>query len=154
MNNNEIVEISAVGVVKLKVKDLYQKFSECTDQVKETDSMEKIIEVLFRNKATRTVFVVGKKGKLLGVIRLQEILDAIGKDISPPFLSFTKKQKKVTAVDLMILPTIVQLEDNLEVALTVATKFGLQDIPVCHKGKLVGELDCFELIYGLSKQTV
>ena len=70
----------------MKVKDLYQKFSECTDKVKETDSMEKIIEVLFRNKATRTVFVVGNKGKLMGVIRLQEILRAIGKDISLGFV--------------------------------------------------------------------
>lgn len=135
----------------MKVKDLYQKFSECTDKVKETDSMEKIIEVLFRNKATRTVFVVDNKGKLMGVIRLQEILSAFGKDISPPLFSSAKKQKNITAVDLMILPTIVQLEDNAEDALTVAIKFGLQDIPVCHKDKLVGELDCFELIYGLSK---
>ncbi len=135
----------------MKVKDLYQKFSECTDQVKETDSVEKIIGVLFRNKATRTVFVVGNKGKLMGVIRLQEILDVLGKDLSPPLFSFTKKQKKTTAVDIMILPTVVQLEDPIEDALTVAIKFGLQDIPVCHKGKLVGELDCFELIYGLSK---
>jgi len=33
----------------------------------------------------------------------------------------------------------------------VAKKCGLQDIPVCKDGKLVGELDCFELIYGLVK---
>ena len=51
-------------MIALKVKDLYQKFSGYTDKVEESDSMEKIIKVLFRNKATRTVFVVDKKNKL------------------------------------------------------------------------------------------
>jgi len=131
------------------VKDLYQKFSGYTDKVEETDSMEKIIQVLFRNKATRTVFVVDKKGGLRGVIRLKEIFDIIGKNQASRF-SFMKKPKEVTAKDIMTSPTIVQLEDDLEDALMVARKFEMQDIPVCEKGKLIGELDCFELIYGLS----
>ncbi len=133
----------------LKVKDLYQKFSGYTDQVKESDSMEKIIEVLFRNKATRTVFVVDKKGNLRGVIRLKEIFDIIKKD-QPSLFSFLKEPKEVTARDIMTSPTIVHLEDNLEEALIIARKFELQDIPICKNGKLIGELDCFELIYGLS----
>lgn len=135
----------------MKVKDLYQKFSPYTDKVEESDSMEKIIKVLFRSKATRTVFVVDKKGNLRGVIRLQEIFDMFGKGFSPAALfSSMKEPKKTTAIDIMTSPAIVQLEDSLEDTLIVARKFGLQDIPVCKKGKLIGELDCFELIYGLS----
>ena len=61
-----------------------------------------------------------------------------------------KEPKKATAMDIMTSPTIVQLEDSLEDTLIVARKFRLQDAPVCKKGKLIGELDCFELIYGLS----
>ena len=133
----------------MKVKDLYQKFSGYTDKVEESDSMEKITEALFRNKATRTVFVVDKKGYLRGVIRLKEIFAIIEKDHQSLF-SFMKKPKEITARDIMASPTIIQLEDNLEEALVVARKFEMQDIPVCEKGKLIGELDCFELIYGLS----
>ncbi len=135
----------------MKVKDLYQKFSGYTDKVEESDSMEKIIKVLFKNKATRTVFVVDKKGNLRGVIRLKEIFDMFGKGFSSTALfSSMKEPKKTTAMEIMISPTIVQLEDSLEDTLIVARKFELQDIPVCRKGKLIGELDCFELIYGLS----
>ncbi|MDP6670575.1 MAG: CBS domain-containing protein [archaeon] len=131
------------------MRNLYQEFSGYTDKVRESDSMEKVIKVLFKNKATRTVFVVDKKGNLRGVISLKEIFKIIGKDQQSLF-SFMKKPKEFTARDVMASPTVVHLEDDLEDALTVAIKFKMQDIPVCKKGKLIGELDCFELIYGLS----
>lgn len=136
----------------MKVKDLYQEFSPHTDKVREDDSIEKVIEVLFRNKSTRTVFVVDERDYLRGIITLQEIFNMLEDNVAPEkLLFFLKKRKKDCARDIMIKPTIVRLEDNLEDALIVAKKCGLQDIPVCENGKLVGGLDCFELIYGLIK---
>jgi len=139
-------------VIELKVKDAYEKLSPRTDKVQMDDSLEKVFEVLLRNKSTRTVFVVDEKDCLRGAITLNEIFNLLEDSVSPrKLLFFLKQQKKDCAADIMVEPTIVQLEDTLEDALIVARNCGLQDIPVCKNGKLVGELDCFELIYGLIK---
>jgi len=136
----------------LEVKELYQEFSVNTDKVKMDESIERVFEVLLRNKSTRTVFIVDEKDFLRGVITLNEIFSLLEDSFSPKKLLFFLKQKKIKcASDIMIQPTIIQLGDSLEDALIVAKKCGLQDIPVCEKGKLIGELDCFELIYGLIK---
>ena len=130
---------------------MHQEFSSNTDKVKVDDSIEKIFEVLFANKSTRTVFVVDDSDRLRGVITLQEIFGLLEESAPRKLLFFLKQQKKECAEDIMIEPTMVQLEDTLEDALIVARKCGLQDIPICENGKLIGELDCFELIYGLIK---
>jgi len=135
----------------LKVKDAYEKLSPHTDKVQVDDSIERVFEVLLRNKSTRTVFVVDERGYLRGVITLQEIFNLLEESTPKKLLFFLKQQKKDCAGDIMVKPTIVKLEDTLEDALIVAKNCGLQDIPVCKDGKLVGELDCFELIYGLIK---
>ena len=135
----------------MKVKDAYERLSSCTDKVRADDSIERVFEVLLRNKSTRTVFVVDEKGYLRGVITLQEIFSLLGDRTPDKLLFFLKQKKKDCAVDIMVEPTIVRLEDTLEDALVVAKNCGLQDIPVCKAGKLIGELDCFELIYGLVK---
>ncbi|GEM_PF-1469758 len=135
----------------MKVKDAYEKLSPHTDKVQVDDSIERVFEVLLRNKSTRTVFVVDERGYLRGVITLQEIFNLLEESTPKKLLFFLKQQKKDCAGDIMVKPTIVKLEDTLEDALIVAKNCGLQDIPVCKDGKLVGELDCFELIYGLIK---
>lgn len=136
----------------MNVKDLYQGFSVNTDKVKMDDSIEKVFEALLRNKSTRTVFVVDEKDFLRGVVTLNEIFGLLDDSFSPKKLLFFLRKKKIEcASDIMIQPAFVQLGDTLEDALIVAKKCGLQDIPVCENGKLIGELDCFELIYGLIK---
>ena len=52
---------------------------------------------------------------------------------------------------MMIQPEIVMPDNELEDALRTAKVFKIQDIPVCENGKLIGELDAFELVYGLMK---
>jgi predicted transcriptional regulator len=136
----------------VKVKDVYEKNSGFVDKVFETDSIEKVIQVLVSNKSTRTVFVIDKKMNLLGVITISEIFGHLFNKMKPEILTIFNKKKDLKAKDIMKVVISVSLDDDLNNAFRAAIVSKLQDLPVCEKGKLVGELDCFELLEGLIAQ--
>ncbi len=133
----------------MKVRDVYEKNSGFVDKVLETDSIEKVVEVMSSNKSTRTVFVIDKKMKLVGVITIHEIFGQIFNKMKPKILKLFNKKKDLKARDVMKVAMSVSLDDSLDNAFRAAIVSGFQDLPVCEKGKLVGELDCFELLDGL-----
>ncbi|MBU2477220.1 CBS domain-containing protein [Candidatus Micrarchaeota archaeon] len=133
----------------MKVRDVYEKNSGFVDKVLETDSIEKVIEVMAENKSTRTVFVVDAKMNLLGVITIREIFGQIFNKMKPEILKIFNKKKDLKAGDIMKVVISVSLDDDLDNAFRAAIVSNLQDLPVCEKGKIVGELDCFELLDGL-----
>ena len=136
----------------MKVRDVYKKFSEKVDTVEPNTPINKVVNIFMESKKRRNVYVVDDSEKLIGLITVNEIFTSVRPDISPnKILFFIHKSNIKTAKDVMTEPEIVKLDDSLEDALRVAEVFKIQDIPVCKNGKLVGELDVFELVYGLMK---
>ncbi len=133
----------------MKVRDVYEKNSGFVDKVFENDSIEKVIEVMAENKSTRTVFVIDKKMNLVGVITIREIFGQIFDKMKPKILKIFNKKKNLKARDVMKFGISVSLDDSLDDAFRAAIVSNLQDLPVCEKGKIAGELDCFELLDGL-----
>jgi len=131
------------------VRDVFQENSGFVDKVLENDSIEKVIAVMALNKATRTVFVVDELKNLVGVITIREIFDSIFDEMKPKILNWFNKKKNLNSRDIMGSPITISLDDDLEDALRAAKASNLQDLPVCEDGKVVGELDCFELLDGL-----
>ena len=136
----------------MKVRDVYKKFSEKVDTVKPNTPINKVVKIFMESKKRRNVYIVDDSENLIGLITVNEIFTSVRPDISPnKILFFIHKSNIKTAKDVMTEPEIVKLDDSLEDALRVAEVFKIQDIPVCKNGKLVGELDVFELVYGLMK---
>ncbi len=136
----------------MKVRDVYKKFSEKVDTVKPNTPINKVVKIFMESKKRRNVYIVDDSENLTGLITVNEIFTSVRPDISPnKILFFIHKSNIKTAKDVMTEPEIVKLDDSLEDALRVAEVFKIQDIPVCKNGKLVGELDVFELVYGLMK---
>jgi CBS domain-containing protein len=136
----------------MKVKDVYEKFSGEVDTVIASTPLDKVIDIFMKSKNRRNVYVVDDSEKLIGVITVNEIFTSVRPDISPnKIVFFLKKDNLKTAKDVMIEPETVMPDDDLEDALRTAKIFKLQDVPVCKNGRLIGELDAFELVYGLIK---
>ncbi|MFH1586346.1 MAG: CBS domain-containing protein, partial [Candidatus Diapherotrites archaeon] len=112
-------------------------------------SIERVIAVMGANKATRTVFVINETKDLVGIITIQEIFDHIFDEMKPKIIKWLDKKKDLKAGDIMRAAISVSLDDNLDDALRAASAAKLQDLPVCENGKIVGDLDCFELLDGL-----
>lgn len=136
----------------MKVKDVYKKFSGSVDTVNPDTPIEEVIDIFMKSKQRRNVYVVDESSNLIGVITASEIFTSVRPDITPnKIVFFLKKDSIKTAKDVMIQPEIVMPDNELEDALRTAKVFKIQDIPVCENGKLTGELDAFELVYGLMK---
>lgn len=136
----------------MKVRDVYKKFSGKVDTVKPNTPINKVVNIFMESKKRRNVYVVDDSKNLIGLITVNEIFTSVRPDISPnKILFFIHKDSIKTAKDVMTEPGIVKLDDSLEDALRVAKVFKIHDIPVCKKGKLIGELNAFELVYGLMK---
>jgi CBS domain-containing protein len=138
--------------VSMKVRDVYKKFSGRVDTVKPNTPINEVINIFMKNKKRRNVYVVDDSKNLIGLITVNEIFTSVRPDISPnKIVFFLKKDNIKTAKDVMAEPGMVRLDDDLEDALRTAKVFKIQDVPVCENGKLIGELDAFELVYGLMK---
>lgn len=133
----------------MKVEAVYNTNSEFVDNVLEDDALEKVIAVMGANKATRTVFVVDGEGNLAGMITIKEIFDHVFDEMKPGIMKLFGKKKGLKARDIMRSAISVSLDDDLNDALRAAKAGNLQDLPVCRDGKVIGELDCFELLDGL-----
>lgn len=142
---------SIQGRESMKVGKVYNKFSGSPDTVKTDMPIRDVIDIFMKSKKRRNVYVVDDSGKLIGLITVNEIFTAVRPEMGPnKIIFFLNNRKKVkTAKDVMIEPETVTPDDDLEDALRTAKVFKLHDIPVCKKGELVGELDAFELVYGL-----
>lgn len=136
----------------MKVKDVYKKFSGSVDTVNPDTPIEEVIDIFMKSRQRRNVYVVDESSNLIGVITASEIFTSVRPDITPnKIVFFLKKDSIKTAKDVMIQPEIVMPDNELEDALRTAKVFKIQDIPVCENGKLIGELNAFELVYGLMK---
>jgi CBS domain-containing protein len=132
-----------------KVSEHYRSMSAGVDLASPEASIDEVIASVSRDPASRSVFVVDAERRLLGIISARQILAVLGGKYSKDF-SFgqTRELLATHAIDLMEVPYWVSPTDDLEEGLRLAVQHELQDIPVVEDGRVVGNLDCLEIITG------
>ena len=136
----------------MDVKTVYTENSGFVDKVLGSDPIEKVLTVMVANKTTRTVFVIDEERNLVGLITIKEIFKHLFDEMKPQIVKLFGKKKDLKARDIMRSAISVSLDNTLDEALSAAKAGNLQDLPVCKDGKVIGELDCFELLNGLIEE--
>jgi CBS domain-containing protein len=132
-----------------KVSEHYRSMSAGVDLASPEASIDEVIANVSRDPASRSIFVVDAGQRLLGIISARQILAVLGGKYSKDF-SFgqTRELLATRAIDLMEVPYWVSPTDDLEKGLRLAVQHDLQDIPVVQDGRVIGNLDCLEIIIG------
>ena len=131
----------------MKVRDCFRTISKGMDLVAPEASVEEVIGSVTRDPAARAVFVVDEERRLLGIISVREILAVLGgKYVSESSFGQTRELLATQAADLMQASYWVSPEDDLEEGLRIAVQYDLHDIPVVEDGRVIGNLDCLEII--------
>ena len=134
------------------VRDVYKKFSSEQDTVRPNTPIAEVIDIFMKDRERRNVYIIDDSEKLIGMITVNEIFNSVRPNVHPnKILFFLENNNVKTADDIMFEPEIVKLDDDLEDALRVAKVSKNPDVHVCENGRLIGELDAFELVYGLMK---
>lgn len=131
----------------MKVKEVFQTITKGADLVRETDPIREVIHKVARNPATRSVFVVDDSERLVGIINVRALLRVVGaRFLNRETLTVIPYLTARKASDIMQQPYSVCLEDEIEEGLRLAVQHDLKDIPVVEDGKVVGDLNCFEIL--------
>ena len=137
----------------MKVRDFYKKVTPGVDLVEVDTTVEDIIDIISRNPASRAVYVVDEEEKLVGIISVREILNILGaKYLRKRSIMVAHGILAKTAADIMRDAECVSPDDDLEDALKVSVIHNLDDLPVVENDRVIGDLDCFELIKGITEQ--
>lgn len=136
-----------------KVRDYFSLKTPGVDLVTPATSIERIIRLVARNAASRSVYVVDEDERLIGMISVKEVLGILGaKYARKRTMAVLHDILSTTAADIMRAAEAVSPDDDLEQALRIAVLHNMEDIPVIENGKVIGNLDCFELIQGILEQ--
>ncbi len=131
----------------MKVKEVYQSVTEKAELVREDDSLPAVIQKVSRDPKSRSVYVVNKKDELVGIIDIRDLLRVAGTKYlhreTITVISYLTAQK---AADIMQPPVSVNPEDDIQEALRLTVQHDLKDLPVVEGGKVVGDLNCFEIL--------
>ena len=122
---------------EMKVKDVFQTITKGPDIVRESDSIQDVIQQVSKDLRTRSVFVVNQEEELVGIINVRDLLRVAG----AKYL-----QRHTLTVIPYLTPFSVSPEDEIDDALRLAVTHDLKDIPVVEGGKIIGELNCFEIL--------
>jgi acetoin utilization protein AcuB len=137
----------------MKVRDCSEKITPGADLCAPDTSIDEVIRIVSKNPAVRSVYVVNEDGRLLGAIGMREILDILGaKFLRKRSIGVLHEILAKTAADIMRDPESVAPDDALERALEIAVVHKLEDLPVVENDRVVGNLDCFELIKGIMEE--
>ena len=131
----------------MKVKEVYQSVTEKAELVREDDSLPAVIQKVSRDPKSRSVYVVNEKEELVGIIDIRDLLRVAGTKYlqreTMTVISYLTAQK---AADIMQPPVSVNPEDDIQEALRLTVQHDLKDLPVVEGGKVVGDLNCFEIL--------
>lgn len=137
---------------KKKVNEVYQRYTPQLELVSPDAPIEDVIDRVAEDRGSRSVFVVGDDKELQGIIRMQDIMYRVGaKYASRRGLIGAADRLATVAHHMMIEPLSVTPEDEIDEALRIAVQFNIVDVPVVTDGKVVGQIDCFEILYGMRK---
>ena len=134
----------------MRVRDFYKNVTPEVDLVGIHTSIDDIIEIISKNPASRSVYVVDDEGKLVGIISVKEVLTILGaRYLQKRGVTVVHEILAKTAADIMRDAEFVSPDDDLEHALKVAVVHNLEDLAVVENNRVIGNLDCFELIEGI-----
>lgn len=137
----------------MKVRDCFQNVTPDVDLVPIDTSIDEIIEIIARNTASRSAFVVDEDEKLVGIISIREVIEILGaKYLKKRGFGLAHGILAQTAADIMRDAEFVDIDDDLEEALKISVLHNFDDIPVVENGKVVGDVDCFELVNGIKEE--
>ena len=136
----------------MKVRDCYENVTKSVDIVAVDTSIDDIIDLISRDTASRSVYVVDDREELVGIISIKEVMNILGaKYLKKRDVTVIHEILAQTAADIMRDPEFVTLDDDLEEALKIAVTHDFRDLPVVEDGKIVGDLDCFEIVKGVKE---
>ena len=131
----------------VRVRDCFHSISTGVDMVLPDAPIDEVIASVTRNPASRSIFVVDQEQRLLGIISVQEILKVLGGRYLPEGGFRSARELLATrAADLMGPPYWVSPEDDIKEGLKIAVQDEVYDIPVVEGGRVIGNLDCLEII--------
>ena len=131
----------------VRVRDCFHSISKGVDMVSPDASIEEVIASVTQDSASRAVFVVDQERRLLGIISVREILAMLGGQyITESGLRPARELLATRAADIMGPPYWVSPEDDLKEGLKIAVQGEVYDIPVVEDGRVIGNLDCLEII--------
>jgi len=131
----------------MKVREVFETVTKGADLVSEGDSIPKVIQKVSEDVTKRSVFVVNDRQELVGIINVRDLLRVAGaKFLQRETLTIIPYLTAQKASDIMQPPAFVSPEDDIEEALRLAVQNDLKDIPVIEDGKIVGDLNCFEIL--------
>jgi len=134
----------------MKVKEFYKKVPTSPAIIREKDSLKTVVETVLEDLKTRNAYVVGEDDRLVGVILPSDLLSFVGRESSRGGYGLLGSSLARKASDFMKTPAPVSLEDDAETAMKKCVEKGLEELPVCKDGKVVGELTFFEILMALA----
>jgi CBS domain-containing protein len=116
------------------------------------DTVNDVIGGMLGNPVSRKVYVVDKKGKLLGMVNTDTVLRLIGyrtgvRELGAlSFYRFLRDMFKEKVGTLMSSTRSVTKDDDLKMALDIMIRDHVNDLPVVDAdGRIIGELVSLEL---------
>ncbi|HJM43630.1 MAG: CBS domain-containing protein [Nitrospinota bacterium] len=134
----------------MKVRDVFQTITKGADVVRETDPIPEVIRKVAQDFATQSVFVVDDGEKLVGIINVRDLLRIAGaKFLNRETLTVIPYLTAQKASDIMQPPYSVSPDDEIDEGLRLAVQHDLRDVPVVEGDKVVGDLNCFEILLNI-----
>ncbi len=131
----------------MKVREVFETVTKGADLVLESDPIPEVIQKVAEDMRNRSVFVVNEREELVGIINVRDLLRVAGaKFLQQETLAIIPYLTAQKASDIMQPPASVSPEDDVEEALRLAVQNDLKDIPVVENGKVIGDLNCFEIL--------
>lgn len=134
------------------VRDAYRLIVMDPIVVTKTMKLHDVVDRVLADPRTRSAYVVDGRRKLIGMIGLKQMLEAIETSLSMFDKSRGQPRGKRASLPFsveshMFKPVTVSEHDKLLTALQRMMKHGLEDLPVVDEnGVLVGELNGFEIL--------
>lgn len=134
----------------MKVREVCETVTKGADLVRESDSIPVVIRKTAEDPKTRAVYVINDRGEFVGIVSVRDLLRVVGaKYLARETMTVISYLTAKTARDIMQPPVSVSPDDELEEALRLAVHHDLGELPVVESGKVMGDINCFEILLNL-----
>ena len=140
-----------------KVEDIMNLVTQTAAVVKETDTLDKVLEEMVKDPKTQSVYVVNDRNQLAGIITLNIAIQYLYNEYIPPeYLEFdisVIEGTKVDAKEIMLPPIYVKKSDRISEAFKKMFKYHVNELPVVDDNMyIIGDLNALELVHGWFKK--
>jgi CBS domain-containing protein len=147
MEENELEKVFHQNVEDLKVSDLTDCWKEEPPKVREGDPIWKMVSALVERPASRTVYVLDSKDRLVGMISYRDIIRVVNARLGARdkgvfgMIQYLSDVFREDVATLMRRPVSVRPSTNLLIALERMEQAKMNDLPIVDdNGKLLCDL--------------